>query len=123
MLEAPADPLSTEDPRPYGKYLLVRKLAQGGMAEIFLAKHLGPEGFERDVVIKRMLPGLTEEPEFIALFLDEARLAARLSHPNIVQIHELGLLEGSYYLCMEYLPGEDFSTLLRAVRKRAKAPR
>jgi serine/threonine-protein kinase len=99
--------------RPYGQYMLVRKLAEGGMAEIFLAKRLGADGFERNVVIKRMLPHLSALPDFVEMFRDEARLAAKLQHPNVVQIHELGEIEGCYYICMEYLPGEDFSTTVR----------
>jgi len=98
---------------PYGQYVLVRKLAEGGMAEIFLAKLLGADGFERNVVIKRMLSNLSSIPDFVEMFRDEARLAARLSHPNIIQIHELGFIDGCYYICMEYLAGEDFSTALR----------
>ncbi|WP_050989182.1 protein kinase domain-containing protein [Corallococcus macrosporus] len=109
--------------QPYGPYVLVRKLAEGGMAEIFLAKLLGADGFERNVVIKRMLPHLTNNPDFVEMFRDEARLAAKLSHPNIVQIQELGFAEGCYYICMEYLAGEDFSTTLRlAGRKRHYVP-
>jgi serine/threonine protein kinase len=109
--------------RPYGNYVLVRKLAEGGMAEIFLAKLLGADGFERNVVIKRMLSHLSSMPDFVDMFRDEARLAARLSHPNIIQIHELGFIEGCYYICMEYLAGEDFSTTLRqAGRKRQYTP-
>lgn len=107
----------------YGPYVLVRKLAEGGMAEIFLAKLLGADGFERNVVIKRMLPHLTNNPDFVEMFRDEARLAAKLAHPNIVQIQELGFAEGCYYICMEYLAGEDFSTTLRlAGRKRQYVP-
>ena len=94
-------------PRQFGKYVLIRKLAEGGMAEIFLAKLLGADGFERNVVIKRMLSNLSSIPDFVEMFRDEARLAARLSHPNIIQIHELGFIEGCYYICMEYLAGED----------------
>jgi serine/threonine protein kinase len=101
------------DVRRYGNYYLVRKLAEGGMAEIFLAKQVGAEGFERNVVIKRMLPHLSSIPDFVNMFLDEARLAARLAHHNIVQINDLGLADGCYFICMEYLPGEDFSTLVR----------
>lgn len=109
--------------QPYGPYVLVRKLAEGGMAEIFLAKLLGADGFERNVVIKRMLPHLTNNPDFVEMFRDEARLAAKLAHPNIVQIQELGFAEGCYYICMEYLAGEDFSTTLRlAGRKRHYVP-
>ena len=109
--------------QPYGPYVLVRKLAEGGMAEIFLAKLLGADGFERNVVIKRMLPHLTNNPDFVEMFRDAARLAAKLAHPNIVQIQELGFAEGCYYICMEYLAGEDFSTTLRlAGRKRHYVP-
>jgi serine/threonine protein kinase len=109
--------------RPYGQYVLVRKLAEGGMAEIFLSKLLGADGFERNVVIKRMLSNLSSLPDFVEMFREEARLAARLSHPNIIQIHELGFIEGCYYICMEYLAGEDFSTTLRqAGRKRQYTP-
>ena len=104
--------------QPYGPYVLVRKLAEGGMAEIFLAKLLGADGFERNVVIKRMLPHLTNSPDFVEMFRDEARLAAKLAHPNIVQIQELGFADGCYYICMEYLAGEDFSTTLRLAGRR-----
>jgi len=104
------------DVRQYGKYLLLTKLAEGGMAEIFLAKQLGHEGFERDVVVKRMLKSLTEVPDFVTMFLDEARLAARLFHPNIVQITDLGQTEGAYYIGMEYLPGEDLAGIVAACR-------
>ncbi|MCI0669648.1 MAG: protein kinase [Myxococcaceae bacterium] len=102
----------------FGQYRLVRKLATGGMADIFLAKQVGPQGFERNVVIKRLLPGLAEQPDFVAMFLDEARLAARLEHPHIVQIHDLGEIDGQYFLCMEYLAGEDLSHLLRSSLQR-----
>lgn len=109
--------------QPYGQYVLVRKLAEGGMAEIFLAKLLGADGFERNVVLKRMLPSLSAIPDFVEMFRDEARLAAKLSHPHIVQIHELGFIDGCYYICMEYLAGEDFSTTLRlAGRRRQYVP-
>jgi serine/threonine protein kinase/ABC-type branched-subunit amino acid transport system substrate-binding protein len=102
--------------RQFGKYVLVQKLAEGGMAEIFLAKQIGVEGFERNVVIKRMLSHLSSQPEFVDMFLDEARLAARLTHPNIIPIYDLGQAEGSFYICMEYLPGEDLAWILRHAR-------
>jgi serine/threonine-protein kinase len=104
--------------RAYGKYFLVRKLAEGGMAEIFLAKQVGEAGFERNVVIKRMLPHLSTVPDFVSMFLDEARLAASLTHPNIVHITDLGLADGCYFICMEYLPGEDFATVIRTAKRR-----
>ena len=106
--------------RPYGQYVLVRKLAEGGMAEIFLAKRLGADGFERNVVIKRMLAHLSGMPDFVEMFRDEARLAAKLRHPNVVQIDELGFVEGCYFICMEYLAGEDFSTTVRTASFRGE---
>jgi serine/threonine protein kinase len=111
---------SAEQLRPYGQYVLVRKLAEGGMAEIFLAKRLGADGFERNVVIKRMLAHLSGLPEFVEMFRDEARLAARLNHPNVVKIDELGFVEGCYFICMEYLAGEDFSTTVRTASFRGE---
>src|SRR3954466_10694856 len=104
--EGSRKPIGQVAVRPFGKYFLVRKIAEGGMAEIFLAKQVGAEGFERNVVIKRMLQHLSAVPDFVGMFLDEARLAARLAHQNIIQINDLGLADGCYYISMEYLAGE-----------------
>ena len=101
----------------FDKYILVRKLAEGGMAEIFLAKQVGAEGFERDVVLKLMLGHLSSSREFVEMFLDEARLAARLHHPNIVQISDLGHYQGRYFICMEYLPGEDLQSVVEVATR------
>ena len=116
----PPAPFAPDGVKRFGKYFLVRKLAEGGMAEIFLAKQVGAEGFERNVVIKRMLPHLSALPDFVGMFLDEARLAARLGHPNVVQIHDLGLVDGCYFIGMEYLAGEDFSTVVRRAAARGE---
>src|ERR1041385_7769696 len=91
----------------FGKYLLVGDIAVGGMAEVFLAVHKGVGGFIKVVVIKRVLPHLTSNPEFVRMFVDEARLEARLEHPNIVRTYEFGEVNGHYFTAMEYLPGED----------------
>jgi serine/threonine protein kinase len=116
-------PTQPTAPRRFGQYLLIRKLAEGGMAEIFLAKHTGAEGFERDVVIKCMLDHFSRHQDFIAMFLDEARLAARLHHPNIVQITDLGMADGRYFICMEYLAGEDLEMVVaRAGQQRQPVP-
>lgn len=96
----------------YGKYQLVQLLAVGGMAEVFLARQVGPAGFEKQLVVKRILPQFAQDDKFITMFLDEARLAAQLSHPNIVQIYELGEEQGTYYIAMEYIPGEPLSNLI-----------
>ena len=119
---APVIPLTRPVPqqlRRFGPYYLVQKLAQGGMAEIWLAKHIGPQGFERDVVVKRMLEHFSHSTEFKDMFLAEAKLAAKLFHPNLVQITELGLAEDSYFICMEYLPGEDLQKIIDRSRQRA----
>jgi len=89
----------------FGKYSLVARLATGGMAELFLARLHGAAGFEKLFCIKRILPHLARDRQFVAMFLDEARIAARISHPNVCQVFELGEIDGSYYLAMEYLEG------------------
>ncbi len=99
------------------RYSLIRQLGAGGMAEIFLARQHGPAGFDRRVALKRILPNLARDPSFVAMFLAEARMAARLSHQNIVQIHELIEAEGHYCIVMEYVDGRDLSGLLRAARE------
>ncbi|EPX59948.1 serine/threonine protein kinase Pkn6 [Cystobacter fuscus DSM 2262] len=96
-----------------GKYQLIRKLATGGMAEVYLAKAAGPRGFEKTLVLKRILPHLAEEPTFVEMFLSEAMLAARLSHPHIVQIFDFGEADGAYFLAMEYIDGPSLRTLIK----------
>jgi serine/threonine-protein kinase len=95
-----------------GKYRLIRHLATGGMAEIYLAEQVGPEGFAKEIVIKRILPHLAKDEQFTNMFLDEARLAAKLNHPNIGQIHELGREGGDYYIAMEYIDGASMEELM-----------
>lgn len=106
-------PAVEEQQTTVGRYEVVGRLAMGGMAEILLGRLLGPSGFERVVVIKRVLPHLAQEPSFTAMFLDEARIAAAIRHPNVVQVHELGEEAGELYLVMEYLEGESLHGLLR----------
>ncbi|MBL8957178.1 MAG: serine/threonine protein kinase [Myxococcaceae bacterium] len=91
------------------------------MAEIWLAKQAGPRGFEKVVVIKRIVDSLSADPEFVEMFLDEARIAAQLNHPNIVQIYDLGEHAGAYYIAMEYLPGENLSAIARGAMKAGMA--
>src|SRR5215831_267530 len=99
-----------------GKYQLLRKLATGGMAEVFLAKTDGPMGFEKLLVIKRILPHLAEDPQFVEMFLGEAKLAARLNHPNLVQLFDFGQAEGSYFIAMEYIDGPSLRLMLSRAR-------
>jgi eukaryotic-like serine/threonine-protein kinase len=98
-----------------GKDQLVRRLATGGMAEVFLAKVAGPMGFEKEVVVKRILPHLVEEDGFVEMLFTEARIAARLNHPNIVQIFDFGEADGTYYLAMEHIDGLDLRSLMKRV--------
>ena len=91
----------------YGKYVLLDRLAIGGMAEIFLARQMGLEGFEKPVVLKRIRPHLSDKKSFVKMFLNEAKLAAQLNHHNVVQILDLGKVGDSYFIAMEYLFGRD----------------
>jgi serine/threonine-protein kinase len=99
--------------RRFGRYTLVAKIAIGGMAEIFLARLAGDGGFEKLVCIKRILPHLARDPQFVAMFLDEARVAARISHPNVCQVFELGEFNKQYFIAMEYLEGVPLSCFRR----------
>ncbi len=89
----------------FGKYDLLALLATGGMAEIWLARISGMAGFEKLVVIKRLLDQLARDPEYVEMFLDEARINARLTHTNVVTVLELGQVESKYFMAMEYVPG------------------
>jgi eukaryotic-like serine/threonine-protein kinase len=100
----------------FGRYQLLKKIASGGMGQVFLARQGGAHDFEKLLVIKRILPNLLEDEEFFTMFFDEARIAARLNHPNIVQIFDLGEVQGSHYLAMEYVPGEDVRRLEKFLR-------
>ncbi len=100
-----------EFPQQFGKYTLLKKLATGGMAEIFLARQAGMGGFEKDVVVKRLLPEHAANQELVSMFLDEARIAANLTHPNIAQIFDLGTQGDAYYIAMEYVHGVDLRRL------------
>ncbi len=115
-LEKLAEEQPAEDHRPiigeqFGKYVLVGEIGVGGMAEVFLAIQTGLQGFLKVVTLKRVLPHLASH-DFIAMFIDEARIAARLEHPNIVKTFEFGEHEGQYYTVMEYLAGEDLGSMM-----------
>jgi serine/threonine-protein kinase len=99
-------------PVRFGKYTLVDRIAVGGMAEIFLARQAGLEGFEKTIVIKRIRPHLSKQSNFVKMFLNEAKLAAQLNHPNIVQIYDLGKISESYFIAMEYIFGRDMRRII-----------
>ncbi len=106
-----------------GRYTLLGKLATGGMAEVFLARQDGPQGFAKTVVIKKILPHLTDDAQFVQMFLNEARLAALINHPNVVSIYELGEdpESGTYYMVMEYIDGCNLKRVAHAAAKNHKA--
>jgi serine/threonine protein kinase len=102
----------------FGKYFLMKKLAAGGMGEIFLAKQQGPAGFQKILVVKKILGHLTESKEFVEAFLGEARLAAQMNHRNIVQVFELGEVDGSYFIAMEYVQGKSLRDVVDGTLRR-----
>lgn len=104
-------------PARFGDYELLERIAAGGMAEVFLARRRGTDGFEKRLVVKRILPGLARNPRFVQMFVQEAKLSVSLCHPNIVQVFELGRVAEDPYLAMEYIHGRDLTHALRALRR------
>jgi len=100
------------EPEPFGKYFLLDRIAVGGMAEIFRARTYGHGGFEKELVIKRILSHLTENEEFVQMFIEEAKLTVLLQHPNIVQVYDFGMIRDHYFLAMEGPYGRDLKTVL-----------
>ena len=114
--------MSDELPARVGKYRIIAKLGQGGMARVMLAMTLGPAGFQKLMVIKQLREDVADDPEFLTMFLDEARIAARLNHPNVVQTYEVGEDDGSYFIAMDYLEGQPLNRILHRIG-REKMPR
>ena len=110
--EEPADGIK------FGQYVLLEKIATGGMAEVWKARMRGVEGFQKIVAIKKILPHLSDNQDFIEMFVDEAKLAAQLNHNNIIHIYDLGKIQSSYYIAMEYIDGYDLKNILRRAQER-----
>lgn len=104
-------------PIPFGRYYLMDRVAVGGMAEVFKAKSLGAEGFSKVVALKRILPNIAEDQEFITMFIDEAKIAVQLSHANVARILELGEDRGTYFIAMEYIQGKDLRTIFERAKR------
>lgn len=117
------DPVGGQNPHtpprviPFGKYLLLDRIAVGGMAEVYTAKSFGIEGFEKIIAIKRILPTMAEDRDFITMFIDEAKIAGHLTHANIVPIYELGKIGESHYIAMEYVWGKDLLQIMNRFRR------
>jgi len=105
-------------PIPFGKYYLLERINVGGMAEVFKAKAFGVEGFERLVAVKRILPNIAEDEEFITMFIDEAKIAVQLQHANIAQIFDLGKVDDAYFIALEYVRGRDLRAIFDRLRAR-----
>ena len=105
----------------FGRYTLLQRLGAGGMAEVFLAEQSGIAGFEKRVVLKRILPHLNQDQSFVKMFLQEARFAARVHHSNVVQIYDVGQVEDKHFIAMEYVEGWDLSQIV-AFAFRAQRP-
>ncbi len=106
------------EPIPFGKYLLLDRVSVGGMAEVFKAKAFGVEGFEKILAIKRILPNMIEDEDFIEMFIDEAKIAGQLNHANICQIFELGRFDKAHYIAMEYISGKDLLQTMSFFQRR-----
>ena len=105
----------------FGRYKLLGRIGEGGMAEVFRALMTGPEGFERELVLKRILPRLSETGDFKTMFIREAKISALLLHPNIVQIYEFGEAEGAYFIAMENVQGVTLREALTTLRREQRA--
>ncbi|HEX4621327.1 MAG TPA: protein kinase, partial [Myxococcaceae bacterium] len=111
---------SKRQPIPFGKYLLLDRINIGGMAEVWRGKQVGASGFERLVAIKRILPNIAEDAEFITMFIDEAKITVQLTHANIAQVYELGHITTNYFIAMEYIAGKDMRAIFDRCRKKGE---
>ncbi len=105
-------------PTTFGRYALLKRIAVGGMAEVFRAMAFGAESFRKPVAIKRMLPMFSRDPQFVDMFINEAKLAANLNHANVVQIYDFGQIDKQLYLSMEYVPGKNIAEIIESLKAR-----
>lgn len=105
------------EPQPFGKYYLLERVALGGMAEIYKAKTFGAVGFEKLLAIKRILPHMSQNTEFINMLVDEAKIAVQLNHTNIVQVFDLGKVDDDYFIAMEFIEGMDLRSIMKRLEE------
>lgn len=105
-------------PAVFGRYILLRRMSRGGMGEIFLGKLGEIQGFEKPIVIKKILPDLAQDQEFLQRFVEEAQIAIKLTHGNIVPVYEVGMVDGEYFLALQYIEGRDLRSLINRCRER-----
>ena len=104
----------------FGPYKLIERISVGGMAEVYKATEHGVEGFERTVAVKRILPHIAEDDEFITMFKDEAKIAGQLNHGNIAQIYNLGQQGDSFYIALEYVAGKDLRNMFTRCQQQGR---
>jgi serine/threonine-protein kinase len=114
--EADVHAVTSIRPERFGRYVLLDRIGEGGMAEVFRAIMPGAEGFKRTFVIKKILSKLSDSAAFVEMFVREARIGALLNHPNIVQVYDFGNVDGHYFLAMEYVRGRDVLAIIRRLR-------
>ena len=112
-----SEPGILPEPVRFGKYYLLERISVGGMAEIYKAKAFGVEGFERLLAVKKILASIAENDDFIDMFIDEAKIAGQLNHPNIAQIFDLGKVDDSYFIALEYISGKDLKAMFQRSRR------
>ncbi len=117
---AAREPGRPPDPEAFGKYWLIDRIAIGGMAEVFRAKAFGHAGFAKDLVVKRILRHYSRDPEFVEMFISEAKLSATLVHPNVVQVFDFGKIGHNYFIAMEGVDGKDLKSLMRRLAERGE---
>lgn len=113
---------STFEPYKFGRYYLVDKLSKGGMSDIYLAKMVGESGFQKPLVIKKLLPRYREKPRYVKRFLNEAKTLAQLNHSNIVQVLDMGAEDGEYYIALEYIEGRNVAHVISKAQKNSIMP-
>jgi TonB family protein len=115
--ETPESGSTQSEGNQFGQYIIEERIATGGMADVYKARMMGMEGFQKTVAIKRILSTLTDSDEFVRMFIDEAKLAAQLNHNNIIHIYDLGKVDRSHYIAMEYIEGRDLRSILSECRE------
>lgn len=122
MSDRSSKPLEITEGTKVGRYTLLTRIASGGMANVWLARVEGVGGFQKTVVVKTILPHLADDPEFVRMFIDEALLASRIDHPNVVSIFDLGETSGSYFIAMEYIAGRTLRHVQRELKRTRRVP-
>ena len=110
------------EPRVFGRYCLIDQISKGGMSDIYLAKIVGEAGFQKPLVIKKLIPRYATKSSFVKRFVNEAKTLARLNHSNIVQVLDMGIIDGEYYIALEYIEGRNVAHITSKTAKTGRSP-